>query len=92
MDVNYYRPLPFASPGQHYVLTIVHIGGLTMERHDTHSFHLDAHRPGGLDDRPGMVACATSQSTPRAGAPIDQTLQLRVHTSLMNAAGVHGTR
>jgi hyperosmotically inducible periplasmic protein len=39
----------------------------------------------------GTVACAASRSTPRAAAPDDRTLQLRVQTSLMNATGVHGT-
>ena len=39
----------------------------------------------------GMVACAASRSTPHAAAPDDQTLKLRVQTSLMNATGVHGS-
>ena len=40
----------------------------------------------------GTIACAASRSAPQTAAapPDDQTLQLRVHTSLMNAAGVHG--
>jgi hyperosmotically inducible protein len=35
-------------------------------------------------------ACATSRATPRSSAaPDDQTLRMRVETSLMNTAGVH---
>ena len=37
----------------------------------------------------GTMACAASRSTPRAAVADDQTLQLRVQTSLMNTAGVH---
>jgi osmotically-inducible protein OsmY len=36
-----------------------------------------------------MIGCAASRSTPRAAAPDDQTLQMRVQTSLMNTAGLH---
>jgi hyperosmotically inducible protein len=40
----------------------------------------------------GMVACAASRSAPHAAAAADdQTLQLRVQTSLNNATGVHGS-
>jgi hyperosmotically inducible periplasmic protein len=37
------------------------------------------------------VACAASRSTPQTAAPDDQTLKLRVQTSLNNATGVHGS-
>jgi hyperosmotically inducible protein len=37
-----------------------------------------------------LFGCATTRSAPRASAaPDDQTLKLRVQTSLMNTAGVH---
>lgn len=37
-----------------------------------------------------LMACATSRAAPRtAAAPDDQTLKMRVETSLLNTAGVH---
>jgi hyperosmotically inducible protein len=38
---------------------------------------------------PTMIACAAARSAPRTVAPDDQTLKMRVQTSLMNTAGVH---
>jgi hyperosmotically inducible protein len=36
-----------------------------------------------------MMGCATSRSAPRTVVPDDQTLKMRVQTSLLNTAGVH---
>lgn len=35
------------------------------------------------------IGCATTRSAPQTAAPNDQTLTMRVQTSLMNAPGVH---